>query len=29
VAELEEALAAKVKEAEEWRCMYLNKAQDG
>jgi hypothetical protein len=29
VAELEEALAAKAKEAEEWRRMYLNKAEDG
>ena len=28
VAELEEALGAKAKEAEEWRQMYLNKAQD-
>ena len=28
VAELEEALAEKAKEAEEWRHMYLNKAED-
>jgi len=29
VAELEETLAVKAKEAEEWRQMYLNKAKDG
>ena len=29
VAELEEALAAKAKEADEWRRMYLNPAEDG